>query len=442
MKFVGETMNFYTRTTKKTPFLHRIAPMVLLMLLSISTEALDLTAQMGYEGEYTTNTARSENNEVDEWIHRPLINAGLTHQTNSLQASANYSARREIHSEDVFDDRTFITGGASITWQALPQRLSFNAFNTRTETSINSAAPDNQDNRQVSDTTGAGVSLNVPSFGAQYLQLDATFSRLDRDETGSDSDRQSSNLAYVLPFNNVQSMRVNLGYSDIDFDNEFAPDFISKNGNLQYVSTGSKLDIDVAAGFTRLERSLGRDDVDGGTGNASIVWRATGTTSLSASFRRSINDNSLDTNRGLPSFGEQFTEDSALNEVFTQNNTELTFNTRLGHNEISLSGYLRDKDYEDIPRDELRKYVSFKVSRNLRPDIQGRVSVSGLKVDFDESSSDYEELRAMISFDWKQIRNLTITTSAGYTDRTADGSTPEYDEVRASIRFLYLLAGK
>jgi len=401
--------------------------------------ALDLSAEAGYEGEYTNNTTRTDTDKVGEWIHRPKVNARLDHSGDAIQASANYSARRDIHQEAVFNDRTYVTGRAEVTWQALPNRLSFNVFNARTETSINSTLPDSQDNRQTTDTTGAGTTLTIPSIGSQYIQFGYKYSMLSRDETDSDSNRQSTNLSYLIPISENRTLSLTANYGDIDFDNPFSPDYVSKSGSIQYASASNSLDVSFSMGYTQFERGLQRKDANGTTGNASLTWRTTGVTSLTASYSRSLDDNSLDTVRGTPEFGERFTEDSTLNEVFTQDNLQLSLNTAIGHNQIHFSGYLRNKDYEDISSDEERKNISLTATRKLQSNVSGRLFLSVMRVDVDNSNRDYDEYRAGASVTWGQIKNLNVTASVTYGRRDSDAVLTEYEEVSGKILLMYTL---
>ena len=41
--------------------------------------SLEVTAAVQATSEYTTNTARTEDNEIEEWIHQPGINIGANH---------------------------------------------------------------------------------------------------------------------------------------------------------------------------------------------------------------------------------------------------------------------------------------------------------------------------------------------------------------------------
>ena len=77
----------------------------LLGLLSAApTWAVEWNLAINYTAEYTTNTARTSDNEIEEWIHQPGFSVGAVHEGPNLEFSGDYDFTRRIYEEDLFDD--------------------------------------------------------------------------------------------------------------------------------------------------------------------------------------------------------------------------------------------------------------------------------------------------------------------------------------------------
>lgn len=146
-----------------------------LSLLPITSEALDIGVTVDVESEFTTNTALTETNELEEWIHKPGINFSASHEAPNLTLEADYSFEHRFYQEDLFEDESATTGRADILWNAIPERLDFTVRNTRTETPIEAIDAATPSNRQETSNTEAGPTLRFHTRGDDEFQLEYLF---------------------------------------------------------------------------------------------------------------------------------------------------------------------------------------------------------------------------------------------------------------------------
>jgi hypothetical protein len=419
------------------------------LLVATPSRALDLTLEVFHDAEYSTNLARSSGTtteDVDDeedggWILQPGARLGLTHDTPNITLSGDYDIRRRLYQEDGYDDDTVATGTGSLTWRALPDRLIFDVSNSRTETTIDSRDPFAPDNRQVTSTTAAGATLQIDSFGAQFLSLGYRYGWQNTNETDSDSETQTGTLAYVFPLSSMRRVQINGVVSDEDFDDELTPDTTTYGGDLQYVSTGATIDVDMALGYTLVDRELDRDDVDGITGRGSFVWHVSSVTSASLTYAHAITSETPDALTGIPDFGEEFDENSGLNEVYTSDDVGVSFSTEVGRNRVTLGATYRKLDYEDVPNDEETAGASFSIERRIRPTVTGSLfsSISRTEFDIDDRQDDRWDSGVRIS--WEGFKRLTIALSGSYFQQESDDEFNDYDEWRGVISLGYRLIG-
>ena len=121
----------------------------LLCSLPLTASALEYDLSVGHETMRSNNIGRTPDAEVKDWVHIPRASLDASHDTATLALDDRYRFERRIYTEDLFQDRNRLTGSASLTWDALPDRLQFNVSNHRTEATINTLQQDIENNRQL-----------------------------------------------------------------------------------------------------------------------------------------------------------------------------------------------------------------------------------------------------------------------------------------------------
>ena len=412
---------------------------LLLSTLSPCAWSLEVTAAVQATSEYTTNTARTEDNEIEEWIHQPGINIGANHAGAAVTFEGDYSYVRRIYEEDVFDDENTTTGSARLVWQAIPQRLDFTVANSRVESTERSFAAQTQDNRQVVSYTEVGPTLRFQPRPGDQLLLEYRYIDVNAEETDTNSERHNGDLSYLLGLSSNRTVTFVGNYSDIDYDNEFVPDAESWTGMVGYSQTASDLDLSASVGYSSFERDGDLDTVDGGVYDLDLTWRADGSTTVSLRASRGIQDQSSNLTNDV-SFDEPINEDTDLNEVFTETRGEVSISHAFGRTNVTLRAYASEEDYEDVARDSDRIGVSLSLNRNLSPRTTFSADVDFANREYDQIGDEQDELRARIEFRHRLGRRLALTWGVRYEDRDAD-VTESYDELIGMVQLSYTVLG-
>ena len=291
----------------------------LLLLLCGSAQALEYKLTSGFSAQRSNNIGRASEASglvQNDTILLPTLRGMIDHEGSNLLISGDYLVEHRIYTEDVFNDRTRWTGRADLRWDAVPEFLQFNATNSRTETTEDSLLQNIETNRQVSSVTSLGPTLSIRPRASDRLSLEYRFSDISQGQvnTGAtilpndpmvnaDSQRQNLILSYELGLTENRSLTASISRDDVEFEQN-APDLEIDIASLAYESKGDALEIAALAGYTTIDRSLGRNKVDGFIGSLNLLWRVTGSGDIELRASRSINDQSNDLLRGSPQFGQ------------------------------------------------------------------------------------------------------------------------------------------
>jgi len=413
-----------------------------LFLLSQSASAFDYTINVGYQADYTTNTARTEADEIDEIIHRPSIDTQIVHDGPSIFLEGDYQYERRIYSEDFFEDNDVVTGAGELVWHVIDQKLDLRVANTRTESTIQAFQANTPGNRQVSSETRAGPILTLPVRGADEFQLEYEFTSFDSETTDTSGDRQAAIARYILALSANRSITLELNRSEDDFDTEFAPDIESDTASLTYASLGERLELSVTAGYEKTQRSLGRDDLGGAVGNLSAIFRFNDAQRLEFTYVNDFNDRTLVLGAGRARFGDDNNADSDLSELFEENNSTLRYVHDFGRTSMNGEINYRQLDFDDgVPRDQLSTGLSIGLDHQLSPNTNFNAQISVTKRDFQDIDRVDDELRGNARLVWQATRNIQVSTGVRFTERDSEIDTFNFEEWVATVGFFYNFVG-
>lgn len=405
--------------------------------------AVETTLEVGYRLSHSDNSNRSSVDPISEWIQEPNATVTVNQEGPNISANGAYRFARRFYEENSRDEEPAHAGNANLTWHALPNRLDFIAENTTTLNTINSDRASSPENQQLTNTFSAGPTLLWRGFRpGDETRLNYRYVRTIYDRTNTDSVRQSTSIDYIVPLSQSRSLTTTLQYEDIDFDNDLSPDYEFVSGMLRYTASGDDLDINVSAGYKYIERADDFDDLEGFITDSSLTWKLSALSSLSFTYRRDADDRSTQTRRGIPEFGEEFRDSTDLNELFVYNEFTTTYSRRFGRTNFSLSGFYRDRDYEeDIESDEESWGGAFMVSRELTRSISARLRAAANRIDFVDENREDDIYRYDFELNWNAARRLRVALGTTYEDRESDNLGADYDEFVYYIGLYYMVLG-
>lgn len=420
----------------------RSATVLCLAAMAPGVHALDVGLALSHTAEYTTNTARTESDEIEEWVNTPGIELTLAQEGASLDLDSAYRLQRRIYERDLFDDETVLTGQTELLWRALPERLDFTVRNVRTESTERARVPNVEDNRQTVSTTEAGPTLRLRPQSNAEVQVSYLYTDVRAEETDTDSHRHTGALRYVIELSPIRTLTFSASNIRVQFDNPIAPDLDVRLGEVTFDHRGNRVEYTLTGGYNETHRNQDRDTVDGAVGELSVRWNATSETSLELAASRRIVDNSSSLTTGILDFGESVDEDSDLNEVFTETMGRVALASRLGNNDVVLTVSAGDEDYEDALRDSERQAVNAMLNRDLNPRTSLRAMIEFGKREFTDEGDEYDEIRGTLELTRQMTRRFEVVLGVLYEERDPSGTGGfAYDEWVGRLQLRYHLLG-
>lgn len=420
---------------------HRNTLLAAMLATSLPAVAIETTVGVTVESIYSDNITRVSDNKVSDVTHQPGVFVALDHEGSKIRANARYDYERRIRQEGSFDNDDSLSGTSTIVWQAIPGRLDFTASNTRTETTVDGQQTDLPTNLQVTDSTRVGPTLRFRVRRNDEIQLQYFYTQTRADVTeNTDSKRQSASLSYLMNVGQNDQLVFNVANNKVEFDGVGVPDLDAVTGSVQWQRSGPSLDFSLLAGYTTMDRTLGRDDIESEVFDARLTWRMTPQTAVSLTAVRELRDRASILELGILPFGTNSQIDSDLNEVFLNDRAEILFSTVLYNNEFMLALGYDKQDFVDLLEDLERTTATLGWQRRLNPRLTAGIQLSYVQEkQLDLLLQEEDRLGGEVSLEYTHSRRLSLMLTGSHNSVDTPISIQEYSENLFSLRVDYLL---
>jgi hypothetical protein len=264
----------------------------LLLLLALLQPAwayaqfdLGVVAQL----EHINNPLRQISPDEDELLSSVTVTAQLDRQTKWFTSQINYSINKQEFAQDILNDRTFLEGAGSLTWNMVPELFAWTLTNTRSNQLIDASQPDVLDNRQVVDYTGTGPSLRLPLDRANYVSVSAQVGAVDFGEFDLlKHKRNTVSASYTRLLDQRFTLSIQSSFTGADYSSAEAlsSKVSSVQGELQFDS--GDLSITTVLGRQSLERAGVRSSSP--IRRLDVQYRVNTRLALTAAYADSVED--------------------------------------------------------------------------------------------------------------------------------------------------------
>lgn len=399
-----------------------------------AAHGIEVQAAAQYTAEYTSNTLRTEEDEIAEWVHLPGADFRVEQDTAALEMDIDYSYIRRMYTKDFWQDENRLTGLAAIDWHALANRLDIFLNNTRTESTERALETSTQANRQIVSTTEAGGRLHFQPRSADDLQFEYLFRDVHMTRTETDSQRHNGTVRYLMGLSENRRLIAAGTYSDIEYEGPF-PDAEYTVASLGYAQEAGPVEFELNLGYNWFERD-GRGKTSDPMYIGSLTWDATSVIEFTLTGSRMITDQGS----GLGS-GDSAAEDTSVNAAFEETTGTVGYRHNLGANSIGLQGYWTRQEYaEDVPLTNDRVGGRFDFTRDLTRTTSLQAYADLTNRDFRDEGDDQDEFRAGFRVDHRLGRSLNLNWGVRYEERDAV-TTESYKEWIGSIQVYWVFLG-
>ena len=412
---------------------------------AMSSVALELLGSISNTGEYTSNTLRTEENEIGEWIQVPKLELGVNQQSSAFTLAADYAFQKRTYHKDLVEDEVVATGTSSLYWPILARRLDFYINNGRTESTIEALAPQTRENRQIQSVTSVGSNFGFSPRGKDRLELSLSYSDSTTSESATHSVRNRVGLSYDFQLSAISSLLADFTYSELDYSGDF-PGANTAQGSLSLSRNSDQLALNVTVGQNWYDR-VGSERTSGGTYDIDVQWFALDDLQITFSAFYGIVDQSsnLDSqSNGILSTDplSAIVENTGDNSAFIESRGRFIMMHLLGRTSLTYAGFWSKQDYlTDIDLDNYDQGYELGLTRRL-------TKTANISFDMEISDRDFTDLGESekrkifrLQFDQKFGRAMRFIWIADYTELISTAGNG-YSEWTASFQLIYTFLDK
>lgn len=422
----------------------RQCQLLVVSLCGVATAAqgIEYTGSLGFGAWWSDNENQSRRAPRDEITLEPNVGLNLTHDSATLQLNADYRAERRDFVDDVFDDRTLVTGRGRLNWEPIADRFDIRILQDSTEGSNQVFARAIQANRQQISTTEASPRLRFRPRAGDELQFELRYRELDSEVTNIDSQTQDQIVRYRLGLNRDADISFELIDGSTEYDAVTAPEVERFIYQATYTQRDPRGSVTATLGQTKFTRR-GLPDTEGFNGRLAWTKRFHERSSLTLSALRNISDGSDQfLNRdGLdnPLFPGVQIENTDLTDLFIITRFDATYAFQAGVNAISVNAQVQNRDFERFPRDQDQLAVVATVNRPLRRRLDGSLALRYVDADFEQvgEATGFKQLFLNADLFWEPMRDVETILRLSYINRSDGQGTGEVDEFRFYIGVRY-----
>ena len=308
--------------------------------------------------------------------------------------------------------------------------MDFFIANSRSETTERTLEAETQANRQVTANTQAGSTLRFQPRPADELQFEYAYQDTRTNRTETNSSRHNGTARYLAGLSPNRSMNLVVSYSDINYDG-LLPEAEFLIATIGYQQTSDALDLNVSIGHNWYKRDP-LPTADDPTYNATLTWRAGGSTTISAEAFYGISDQSTsDTGNG----------NTGINAAFNETRGDLTLTQALGgRTNLTLGTFWGRQEYRIVPRDNESIGANIGLSRDLNRTTSVSIDASYQNRDFTDQVDDQDEWHGNVAVRHQIGRKLTFNWGVRYERREAV-TTRNYEEWVGTLQLHYTFWG-
>lgn len=268
--------------------------------LVVATLALPLHAwELGYSLAtalgYSDNINQSATDPVGQAMLIPRLDFDFSENGAYLRARAVGQLEYRDYLQGAFGNEVRGQMSGVATWIIVPQRLSFDFEDYAAVQPVDLLAANSPGNQQQTNVFALGPTLDFRVHQNLHGQAELRVTQSSASQTREfDSTRGTVALRLLEDLSHLDRVSGNVEYQDVHFaDGAGGPDYRRADAYARYQSKLAQLDLDLAAGYSRLEFPGGGSH--GGTLLRSAVnWRATPNQTFTLSAARQFADASVD----------------------------------------------------------------------------------------------------------------------------------------------------
>jgi len=275
----------------------RLARAISLALAIVATPALAGQFNYSFYGgvEHSDNINLSATAPVSQWVLIPGFGFDYAQQGATLQAHVTGAAEYRDYMGGPYANQKLGELAGLANWTVLPERLDFTAQDYASVQPVSTLSSDAPGNQQQTNVLTVGPTLHFDLGRALRGQAELRYinSRASR-TTEFNSSRGEAALRLMRDISPTSQLSLNLESQKVNFDDSGEVNYRRDEAFVRYVRKLAHLDLDVAAGWSRIRLNGGLGSASDPLARAGLRWHASARNTFGISFTRSYSDAAQD----------------------------------------------------------------------------------------------------------------------------------------------------
>ena len=423
-----------------------LLPLALLAALPCPAESLRVDYVLGASFLHSDNINLSETDPDSESVLSPKVSFEATQSGSSTSFKARGSLQYLDYRDNTYGDEARGDFAGQFNWMLLPQRLTLVVEDYLGRQPVDFTAGYSPGNQQQINVFTAGPSLFARFGTATRAQFDVRYSDTYAEET-----REFNGNRYLVAgrlFRDLGTSRwlsANVEASSIRFDLDTpSADYDRYDAFVGYRQESTRLNVDVAVGYTRLEQDNAPGSESSPLARAELDWQLAPRSVLSATASYQFADTASDLVANSSRLDTLVIEDVAAPTglvgpaVYRQRRYEVGYRYTGERWNFQVRPYLERTDYNDATLVGWKTRGGYaNADYQLRPRLALNLSAIREDREFADGSRNDQDTLARIGLTYDFSRHLS--GSVGWQRRERDSDVPgqDYRENVATISVSY-----
>ena len=415
--------------------------------LIFSASAIAQDAQ--YEVNFDVGVAASDNigrtpdTEVDPALDETILLGGMDFLVVDSARRWVVDLRGSIshyqYQDETYDDETLSTINGSGRFVLAEDYLDWDIQANHGQQILNPFEPITPENRENVTFVSTGPRFSVPLGVRTYLTGNVSISDVTYEVRPIDNSRLGAGLGLSRAIAPTKTLSLNASVEEIEYEESslFAP-IDRQNYYLAYEVEGARSQLTANLGWTVLERAEEQGDGYLLELNWTRELSALSTFTLNAGSNYSTDGDIFRLNQELDDINRGTQDVQGIDDPFRHDYIRLRYSLNGTRTTFSIGIHMDREAYESstiLDRD--LEGINILLRRDITPSLQFSLFGGYIGRDYNNLSSNDDELRYGASISWSIARTVSIELRAENWTRETSTASNEFEENRAMLKFIY-----
>lgn len=414
--------------------------------LPAAAQPLRIDYQLGASYLHSDNINLSDATPDSDSILSPSLSFDASQSGSTTQLRARGMLQYLDYRDNTYKDEFRGEFAGQFNWTLLPQRLNFMVEDYLGRQPIDVLNGFNPGNQQQINVFTAGPSLYARFGDATRSQFDLRFSNTYAEKTNEfNGDRYNAAFRLFRDLSSIQWLSANLEATQARFDDTTPDlDYTRYDGYIGYRRTSAKLDLDVAAGYTRLERDSVTGHDSSPLARAHLEWTVAPRSVISADARYQFADAASDLVAENNRLDEPVVEEIATPtllvgpQVYHERRYEVGYSFQGERLSFQVRPYFDRIDYLEAAQTGWKSRGAYaNVQYRLRPLQTLSLSAARERRDYTGGLRSDRDDTIRLAYEYRLNRHLSASVSWQRRNRNSDAPGQDYTENLATVGFVY-----